>query len=81
MPVLPTYRNQSIDLLANQLTGFYMRATLALNGLIYASLDHHEVSIGRQKLKATLFYTHQDIVPHRRNIFRRIIKLSKIFQG
>ena len=29
MPVLPSYRNQSIDLLANQLTGFYMRATLA----------------------------------------------------
>ena len=33
MPVLPSYRNQSVDLLANQLTGFYMRATLALNGL------------------------------------------------
>ena len=29
MPVLPTYRNQSIDLL----TGFYMRATMGLNGL------------------------------------------------
>ena len=29
MPVLPTHRNQSIDLL----TGFYMRATMALNGL------------------------------------------------
>ena len=27
-PVLPSYRNQSTDLLANQLTGFYMRATL-----------------------------------------------------
>ena len=26
---MPSYRNQSIDLLANQLTGFYMRATLA----------------------------------------------------
>ena len=34
MPVLPSYRNQSIDLQANQLTGFFMKATLALNGLI-----------------------------------------------
>ena len=33
MSVLPSYRNQSIDLLANQLTGFYMRATLTFNGL------------------------------------------------
>ena len=35
MPVLPSYRNQSTDLLccANQLTGFFMRATLAFNGL------------------------------------------------
>ena len=30
MPVLPSYRNQS-----NQFTGFYMRATLVLNGLIF----------------------------------------------
>ena len=29
MPVLPSCRNQS----ANQLTGFYMRATLAFDGL------------------------------------------------
>ena len=37
MPALPSYRNQSIDLqlicTANQLTGFFMSATLALNGL------------------------------------------------
>ena len=30
MPVLPLYRNHCS---ANQLTGFYMRATLAFNGL------------------------------------------------
>ena len=34
MPVLPSYSNQSIICCANQLTGFYMRATLVLNGLI-----------------------------------------------
>ena len=37
MPVLSSYRNQSVDLLictANQLTGFYMRATLAFSWLI-----------------------------------------------
>ena len=33
MPVLPSYRNQSIGC-ANQSTGFYKRATLAFNGLI-----------------------------------------------
>ena len=33
MPVLPSYRNQSIDLLCKSMTGFYMRATLAFNGL------------------------------------------------
>ena len=31
MPVLPSYRSQSIDL--HSTNGFYMRATLALNGL------------------------------------------------
>ena len=31
MPVLPLHRNQSVDCSANQLTGFYMRATLAFN--------------------------------------------------
>ena len=37
VPVLLSYRNQSIDLL----TGFYMRATLALNGLrIYVSWNY-----------------------------------------
>ena len=34
MPVLPSYRAQSIDLLANQLNGFYMRATLAFIRLV-----------------------------------------------
>ena len=33
MPVLPSYRCQSIDFCANHLTGFYMRATLAFNWL------------------------------------------------
>ena len=34
MPVLPSYRNQSIDLHSFiDLTGFYMRVTLTLNGL------------------------------------------------
>ena len=34
MPVLPSERrNQSIDVLANQLTGFYMSAILAFNEL------------------------------------------------
>ena len=31
--MLPSYRNQSTDLLANQLTGFYMRALVAFNWL------------------------------------------------
>ena len=31
MPVLLSYRNQSIDLLCNSLDSFYMRATLAFN--------------------------------------------------
>ena len=33
MPVLPSYGNQSIDLLYKSMTGFYMRATLAFDGL------------------------------------------------
>ena len=36
MPVSPSYRNQTSELIccANQLTGFYTNATLAFNGLI-----------------------------------------------
>ena len=33
MPVLPSYRNHQLICRANQLTGFYIRATPALNGL------------------------------------------------
>ena len=33
MPVLFSHRNQSIDLLCKSIDDFYMRATLALNGL------------------------------------------------
>ena len=34
MPVLPSYKNQSIDLHSKSTdTGFYMRARLAFNGL------------------------------------------------
>ena len=38
MQVLPSYGNHSIDVhsKSNQLTGFYMRAILPLNGLILA---------------------------------------------
>ena len=45
MPVLPSDRNQSFDFhsksieicTANELSGFYMKATLAFNGLKYIS--------------------------------------------
>ena len=32
--MLPSYRNQSVDCKANQLTGFYIMGTLFVNGLI-----------------------------------------------
>ena len=46
MPVLPSYTNQSIDLLANQLTSLYVRATLAFKGFITvtAYLPYHCIS-------------------------------------
>ena len=37
--VLPSYRNQSTDLLCNQLTGFYTRTTLTFNGLREVTRD------------------------------------------
>ena len=40
MPMLLSYRNQSIDL-HSKLTGFYMRAILAFNGLT----DHLHISL------------------------------------
>ena len=40
VPVLPSYRNQSIDL-----TGFYMRTTLALNGLRGSAVEFPEGAI------------------------------------
>ena len=51
MPVLPSYKNQSIDLPANQLTGFYTRATQAFNGLMkktskYCSVFKKEMKYG-----------------------------------
>ena len=46
MPVLPSYRNQSIDL-----TGFYMRTTLALNGLRGSAVEFPEGAIRDALLK------------------------------
>ena len=41
MPVLPAYRNQSVDLLCkNQLTGFSIRSKLAYNGLSFSSFSN-----------------------------------------
>ena len=48
--MLPSYRNQSVDLLCKSLTGFYMRAALALNGLKYRS-RHPEVFLETGVLK------------------------------
>ena len=39
MLVLPSSRNQSIDMLLNQMTGFYMRATLTYNELRYGGRE------------------------------------------
>ena len=66
MPVLPSYRNQSIDLhphietsqlicCANQLTGFYMRATLALNGLTIAFQTSINFWSKKRDIKLTTF--------------------------
>ena len=43
MPVLPSYRNQSLICIANQLTGFYMRATLAFNGFTFKECLFHKI--------------------------------------
>ena len=34
--MFPSYRNQSVDLLSKQLTGFYMMETLVIKGLMSA---------------------------------------------
>ena len=45
--MFPVYRNQSTDLHANQLTGFYMMGTLVVNGLsklidFYSPFSHQK---------------------------------------
>ena len=55
VPVSLSHRKQFIDLRnANQLTGFYMRATLAPNGLI--------VNINSGVKEALIFISNTDIV-------------------
>ena len=44
MPVLPSYRNQSIDL--HNLAGFYMRVTLAFNGSILEAKSGDDPKLG-----------------------------------
>ena len=36
--MFPSYRNQSIDLEINQLTGFYVKGTLVVYGLMFGLL-------------------------------------------
>ena len=50
MPKLPSYRKQPIDLLGNQLTGFYMMATLAFNELIFTPLKRINATDETSKL-------------------------------
>ena len=53
MSVLPSYGNQSTDLhskLANQLTGLYMRTTLAFNGLKTNFVIGRIISLSRSHL-------------------------------
>ena len=57
MQVLPTYRNQSIDLLRKSLTGFYMRATLAFNGLTKTKATSQAYSWLLIKTKLTLTFS------------------------
>ena len=45
MSVLPTYRNQSTDFFANQLTGFYMRTTPAFNGSVLSSKGNQSIDL------------------------------------
>ena len=56
MLVLPSHRNQSIDLqliwIAYQLTGFYMRATLAFNRLTSLSTTENYSSFTEGKIHA-----------------------------
>ena len=50
-PVLPPYRNQSLICYANQLVGFFMRATLALNGLIGFKSWSWRVKVGSGEIR------------------------------
>ena len=44
MPVLPSYRNQSIDFLCKSINWFLLRATMAFNGLKYINTNFFMVS-------------------------------------
>ena len=62
MPVLPSYRNQSIDLQINckSIDCFYMRATLAFNGLMNPpkakSMLKGKATVKGKKQSKELFY-------------------------
>ena len=59
MPVLPSYRNQSIVWHSKKLTGFYMRATLAFNGLKSKSrFDNVKLLLFGKRTRASIIYGH-----------------------
>ena len=56
MPVLPHIETSQLICTADQLTGFYMRATLAFNGLRRnEKLERHYTDINQQGLSALFF--------------------------
>ena len=59
MPVLFSYRSQSINLLCNQLTGFYMWVTPAFNELKLTKTIH-KLQIKTFLLKMSRCYVRQD---------------------
>ena len=61
MPVFPSYRNQFIRT-AIKLTGFYMRATLALNGIINLHAAGNHLSFTLIRIQRHSFC--QDIHKH-----------------
>ena len=71
MPVLPSYRIQSSDLLCKPLTGFYMRAALTLNGLIESMTIQFRLF---WKMTSALFVEHWFVKED-------LVLLRKVFQN
>ena len=79
VPVLPSYRNQSIDFLCKSIDCFYTRATLAFNGLTNIINTVHEpaLTVNDNTSDFKIMLQKNDVCNHQRKVQTLLVEMFR----